>query len=482
MSASKDKAIVSMIVSRTSFMDEIGLSGIPLKIRCLALHAGYDAITYPRCQCGAPVTWRKATNDGFSDFCSAKCSRARNVLPPDVFSVLSDADAIRAMRFDRRMSIDAMASEIGCSAPTVEKWISRHGFDKIRYNESMPLAMAKLRDAEWMYRRHKVDGAKMDDIANEIGTSKSTVSLYMASHGIIANDPNGYDRGAASMSKQSMDVANFVRDLGFEVKLSDRKILGSREIDIVVESRRLCIEFNGLYSHVNRPELESEAARKGRNYHVDKTKRCAEFGYSLFHIFSDDWEQRRPIVESMLRSKLGVLSRIAARKCDVVSVDSADARRFLDDNHLQGAAPVGIAYGLVHDGRIVSVMTFSASRFNRAFDYELVRFASLLNFCVVGGFRRLLKAFRNSHPGSIVSYADKTHSSGAVYERNGFRHVKDNPPGYSYVDAKYAKRLHRYGFVKKRIAPNDPRPEWMIMEERGYRRLWDCGTRVYAMD
>lgn len=482
ISASKDKNLRREIECRSSFMDDFGFTGIPLKIRCLALAAGYSRANYPKCACGKPVTWKKSTTDGFSEFCSPACSRTREVLSPDVLKILQDVEKMRDMRFVEKMSMDDMAESIGCSAPTVKKWIAAHGFADVRYNESIPETMAKLRDAEWLERRHKTDGAKLEDIAVEIGSSKATLSVYLAMHGIEANDPNSYDRGPGGMSLQSMEVADFIRGLGFESQLSVRKILKAREIDIVVESAKLCIEFNGLYSHVNRPELGSAAQRKGREYHLDKTDRINAAGYKLFHIFSDDWINRRAIVESMIRSKLGVLDRIMARKCKVMPVPPREAKNFLDANHLQGGrAGSSVAYGLYHAGELVSIMTFGRSRFNKNYDHELIRFASLVNVSVVGGFSKLLKHFRDNHSGSIISYADKTHSSGSVYAVNGFRHVKDNPPGYYYVDKAYAKRLHRYAFVKKKIAPGDPRPEWMIMEEKGYRRLWDCGTMVFVL-
>jgi hypothetical protein len=66
-------------------------------------------------------------------------------------------------------------------------------------------------------------------------------------------------------------------------------------------------------------------------------------------------------------------------------------------------------------------MTFSKPRFNRNYEYELVRFASKLGCQVIGGASKLLKYFeRNYNPKSLISYADRRYSNGKLYYSLGF--------------------------------------------------------------
>jgi len=62
-----------------------------------------------------------------------------------------------------------------------------------------------------------------------------------------------------------------------EVLSSERSLIAPKELDIVIPSKGIAIEFNGLYWH-------SEASGKDRNYHLDKTKACEAKGYQSIHM------------------------------------------------------------------------------------------------------------------------------------------------------------------------------------------------------
>lgn len=92
---------------------------------------------------------------------------------------------------------------------------------------------------------------------------------------------------------------------------NSKSIISPQELDIYLPDYKLAIEYNGLYWH-------SEQAGLDKNYHIDKTMTCEEKGIRLIHVFSDDWEFKKEIVKSRLRSILGFNSnRIGARKCTI---------------------------------------------------------------------------------------------------------------------------------------------------------------------
>lgn len=478
MSLSKNKLFKAEVLERTKAIDDMGFESVPLKTRCLYLLNGSK---WPTCsECNNPCTWVKRDHAlGWTKTCSKECQTkvdSTSKLGYKAKKYLNDKEWLFDKRINQKWSIDQIAEHLKCSHPTVKKYIEQHGIPYVRYNASDCETEKYLSDKEWLYEEHVVNKRNLEDIALQIGSSPSTISVRLREFGIPANEANSYDRPDNPVTKPTREIGDFIKSLGFEIKYNNRSILGDRELDIVIESAKMAIEFNGIYHHTYRPWEEREASRKGPDYHLDKTVRCQEKGYSLIHVFSDDWRLRRPIVESIIRSKLGQCTRIPARKCTVIEVPQMIRSAFMRANHIQGDSPARYSLGLVYEDELVACMTFGKSRFDKAIEWELVRFASKLNMTVVGGFSKLLKAWDRS--GSIVSYADRTISDGNVYRKNGFELTRVNRPGYWYVkgDTKY----HRSRFMKKRVAPNDPRPEHVIMAERGYQRMFNCGTLVFV--
>ena len=71
-------------------------------------------------------------------------------------------------------------------------------------------------------------------------------------------------------SKEETNLANFIESLGLKVERNSRKILSGKEIDILIEDRKIAFEYNGLYWH--------SEERCERNYHLDKQEKCMEMG------------------------------------------------------------------------------------------------------------------------------------------------------------------------------------------------------------
>jgi hypothetical protein len=63
----------------------------------------------------------------------------------------------------------------------------------------------------------------------------------------------------------------------------------------------------------------------------------------------------------------------------------------------------------------------------------------------------------------------------------GFKFEKITPPSYWYINFSEIKRYHRSVFMKHKIVSNPTtKTEYDIMLERGYDRIWDCGTLKYV--
>lgn len=244
------------------------------------------------------------------------------------------------------------------------------------------------------------------------------------------------------------------------------------ELDIYLPEFNLAIEFDGLFWH--------SEVNKDKNYHLKKTEECIEKGIKLIHIFEDEWEFHRDIVESRLLAMLGKSDRIFARKCMVISLDTKEKRAFFEKNHIQGDARSNICYGLQYDDEIVAAMSFGKSRFSN--ELELVRYANKLNMSVIGGASKLLKHFirENSNVKRIVSYADRRWSTGNMYEKLGFHMIEKTNPSYFYIVD--GRRENRMKYQKHKLVESGENPaksEHQIMLEKKIYRIYDCGCLKY---
>ena len=159
---------------------------------------------------------------------------------------------------------------------------------------------------------------------------------------------------------------------------------------------------------------------------------------------------------------------------------------FLHNNHIQGYTASSISYGLTHNEELVSVMTFSKSRYTKKYEYELIRFCSKLDTNVVGGASKLFKHFINQHsPNTIVSYSDKSWNTGNVYTILGFKYSHTSAPNYHYFKPGNTILQSRLQFQKHKLSSkldnfNSVLSEWDNMKNNGYNRIWDCGNDVFV--
>jgi hypothetical protein len=299
----------------------------------------------------------------------------------------------------------------------------------------------------------------------------------------IYKDPNL----SIGVSLQEKELQDYIKDLlpTEKIQFNSRNIIKGFEIDIFIPHYNIAIEYNGLYWH-------SELNGKLRNYHVTKSNLCEEKGIQLIHIFEDEWECKKEIVKSKLKSLLQKnTTKIYARKCQIKPISNPIKNTFLNLNHLQGEDKSSIKYGLYYDSELISVITLGKLRkitgnTHEENKYELIRYASKSNTTVIGGFSKLLDFFiKKYNPKCITSYADRRWSIGKLYESNKFKFEHSTPPNYWYMKH-YNSREHRYKYRKSELPKilqnyNPTISEWENMKKNKYDRIWDCGSKKYIM-
>jgi hypothetical protein len=160
----------------------------------------------------------------------------------------------------------------------------------------------------------------------------------------------------------------------------------------------------------------------------------------------------------------------------------------LTENHIQGTCASKINLGLFYEKELVSLMTFGKPRFNKKYEYELIRFCNKKNLSVIGGASKLLHSFiEEYHPNSIISYANRRWSQGNLYEKLGFSLDLETPPNYFYFHPDDFLLKSRVQFQKHKLQSilqeyNPDLSETKNMYINGYRKIYDCGNKVYSLN
>lgn len=281
-------------------------------------------------------------------------------------------------------------------------------------------------------------------------------------------------------SNKELEVYNFINSHYNGIILTNKKELIDLEIDIYLPEINLAFEFNGLYWHSN--------LFKDKYYHLNKSNSCNSKNTKLIHIWEDDWSYKSDIVKSIILNKIGKSERIFARKCQVKEInDSKLVRKFLNENHIQGFVASKIKLGLFYKNELVSLMTFgklrkSLGHQSKEGNYEMIRFCNKLNKTVIGGASKLFKYFIKKYsPKEVISYSDSSRSDGNLYKKLGFKSEHETEPNYYWIIGGFRK--HRFNYRKDKLVKNGADPnktEVEIMNEMGYYRIFDCGSRKWS--
>ena len=287
--------------------------------------------------------------------------------------------------------------------------------------------------------------------------------------------------GETCVETNSMTVTKFLDGITFEV-------------DLLYPRHNLAVEYNGMMWHSfgksKYTKFDNHMNEKtNKTYHLNKTEICEEQGIQLFHIFENEWldAYKRDIWISMIKNKLGMSDKIYARKTSVRGVDITEAKKFLNENHIQGHVNASVYIGLYQEEDLISIMTFGKSRYDKNVEWELYRFATKKYHHIVGGASKLLKYFeRHYAPKSLLSYANRRLSKGDLYYALGFEFVENTVPNYFYFhESNTCELMGRQMFQKHKLAStlkhyDKTKSETENMYANGYRKIYDCGNMKFV--
>jgi len=302
-----------------------------------------------------------------------------------------------------------------------------------------------------------------------------------AINGRIPRCPTCYP---AHISSGQQEIVDYIKGIvGVDpLLINDRTVLANKndkrknkELDIVIKDKNLAIEYCGLRYHTE------GFGNKNKFYHYNKWYECNNKNIQLITIFSDDWYDNKLLIKSMINVRLGKSAKIPARKTIVSVIDNYQAEEFFENNHISGYIKSSYNIGLFYENKLVMCMSFSKSRYNKSFEFEITRMAAIRNTVVVGGASKLFSYFvKNKNPNSVISYCDLSYGTGKSYLKMGFASFGKPTIGYQYVELNKPNcRYDRLQFQKHKLGETNGLTEKQFMLSNGFDVIWDCGHQKY---
>ena len=359
-----------------------------------------------------------------------------------------------------------------CKDKTTETCIKKYGSFHQGHQLFSETTLACLKNKEYLINLNHHEKITIYEIANNLKTTIPVINKWFIYHDIeIKRWPS---------SIQEKELSDFLTEHDINFNTNNRSIIAPKELDFTFPEYNIALELDGIYWHA---EL---SGNRDKNYHLEKTKKCEEQNIQLIHIFENEWVLKKEIIKSkILNICKKNTNKIYARKCAITEITSKEKSKFLNTVHIQQDAKSSINLGLLYENEIVACMTFSKSRYNKC-EYEMIRYATILNTNVIGGANKLFQHFiKNWNPTSVVSFSNKRWGTGNMYKHLGFDYSHTSSPNYFYF--KYTDIFNlqsRIQFQKHKLKDKleifDPKlTEWQNMVNNGYDRIWDCGNDVF---
>ena len=276
---------------------------------------------------------------------------------------------------------------------------------------------------------------------------------------------------SSKISKINLKFAKFINCKDFEFPLD------SYSYDLKYEN--ILIEIDPSFTHNSSPnKIYGRFGGIDKNYHSDKTSLARQNGYKCIHIFDwDDWNK----IKYLLQDK----KTLYARKLQVKEVDKKECNEFLNNYHLQNSCNgQEVRLGLYKDNELIEIMTFGKPRYNKNYQWELLRLCTKPEYKVVGGSEKLFKHFiQLVNPESIISYCDNSKFSGEVYSKLGFiQKGKPHPSLHWSKDDEHItdNLLRQRGFdqlFNTNYGKGTSNEELML--EHGWLPIYDCGQMTF---
>ncbi|MCF8283742.1 MAG: hypothetical protein K9I48_02055 [Sphingobacteriales bacterium] len=232
----------------------------------------------------------------------------------------------------------------------------------------------------------------------------------------------------------------------------------------LVESKPFPSDFDFYFSpqhkiYIHLVECDKRLSKISPIFFQESSLFAFKQNIKLLHIREEQWLEKPEFIKSRLESIFETNTKIHARQCKIRRIEKPEYDEFMNKHHMLQTAKTKFKFGLFKGDDLLAVMGISGGRWmtqetDLRKSFEIIRFASVSNITVVGGFSKLLKHIENElNVEEWMSYFDLDFVSSNVYKRLGFEiksvtKVQQKPiPNselltYTSGNLKLIKRIH----------------------------------------
>lgn len=261
----------------------------------------------------------------------------------------------------------------------------------------------------------------------------------------------------SASSKGESEVAEFVKSLGVNIELRNRKVIKPYELDIYALEEKIAIEYNGLYWH--------DYDHVGDDSHQNKWEMCQRVGIDLITVWEDDWQTKQNLVKHIIQEKLGFPNSaiVDPNKVHIKEVSLNVSKKFFNKYGIPKECESSFAMAAYAEGKVIGMSSWSWQENLLVLDRHAFRSPAPV---ILEKMLVFARQYSNIEIQEIVALGNNDYSEGRALEKVGF--VKD-----IVIKSDYKVVLNKTRVSKKDInyyEKNKPLP-----------RIYDCGTTRYVM-
>jgi len=263
------------------------------------------------------------------------------------------------------------------------------------------------------------------------------------------------------------------------IRKDDRSAIYPKEIDAFMPGLNVGFEFDGLFWH-------SAYWQSNLTHLSEKTGMCADKDIVLYHVFEDEWDNRRNAVEDKIATVLLGNGMKCEKNPRIVKTDWKAAESFYTENSVDMfIRKSDYNYSLTDEnGKHVSMLSFNANAgkivinaFQNAIGQHFKDSFKTLTDAVVSDFTSKAK--------EMTMKIDMRWPDTSIFENTDFRFVKFTTPKAWLVDSLKWKRLP-VNVTKKTMSrffkcEFDSRPLIDQLHELDHTLIADCGKMLFSM-
>jgi hypothetical protein len=268
------------------------------------------------------------------------------------------------------------------------------------------------------------------------------------------------------------EVIEYIRGYCLDIEVFSGELLGTL---VHIRHRNLAFHLIPLYA-INETLI-------WQTYFQEKMLHYASLGVHLVHLWQDCWATKQAIIKSRVAMLCGVCNSLQARKTVARRITKDVANKFLYENHLQSSVNGRYNYGLYYEERLVAAASFSSPRIffrennKKCRSFELLRYANLLHYRIIGGIGKIISLFdKELNPDDIMTYADLDWSQGKSYQTLKFAKVAMTVPQQFWVHKDTMLRYNENKISKELKTTDIP------IKKQDYIKIYNAGNFKYILD